>query len=107
MPEREYILDDGRKIRYWIAEWTNSDTDTTFYRADVTVYERRRRLLTLGLTKTWKATTRERDTRINHNERALRERMAELRSIAVGEEQHPLDKLVDNILEDIEPNHNS
>lgn len=102
---RSYILDDGRKVRYWLGEWTNSKTDTTYYIVEVSVYERRRSLLSLGM-KRWKRVESEQQRRVDHNEDAAREAMKECRAIAVGEESHPLDKLLDEILADVEPNHN-
>lgn len=105
MTQRSYILDDGRKVRYYLNEWTNDETDTTYYVAEVSVYEKRRRYLTLGLTKGWKCINRETDSHVEQDEDALRECMEELRSIVLGDEERPLDKLLDSVLTEIEPNY--
>lgn len=105
MTKREYILDDERKIRYWLSDWTNHETDTEYYVAQVSIFEQRRRWLTLGLTKKWKRVESERDERIERDEDAVRERIEELRAVVLGDQMDPLDELLDDILEDIEPNY--
>jgi hypothetical protein len=107
MTSREYILDDGRKVRYKLSKWTSRETDTPFYTVSVKVYRKRRRFLTLGLTQTWSLVDKECDTRVKRNDEAVRERIKELRATVLGAEERPLDKLLDSVLEEVEPNHNS
>lgn len=103
MPSREYVLDDGRKIKYDLRDWTNYETDTEYYVLEVRVYEKRRSLLTVGLTKKWKRTDFE-HKKIEDPE-DIRDEFRKMRGIVLGEEQSPLEKLLDDALVEIEPNH--
>lgn len=103
MPSREYVLDDGRKIKYDLHDWTNYKTDTEYYVLEVRVYEKRRSLLTAGLTTTWRRVDFE-HKKIEDPE-DIRDEFRQLRAIALGEQEDPLELLLDDALVEIEPNH--
>jgi hypothetical protein len=104
---KEFIIDNSRKIKYFIGEWTNEQTGDEYFVARVTLYKKRRRISTLGLTKKWSSVERIHDKRVEKNKAALKERIDEMRSIVLGESADPLEKLLDDILAEVEPNHNT
>lgn len=107
MARREYILDDGRKITYRLDERISRGTDTKYYVVDMSLYEKRPRWITLGLTKRWAHVESRLDTQVPYNSVDLRSRIEALRDSLLEEDGDPLEQALDSVLAEIKPNHSS
>lgn len=102
--KKDVHLDDSTKLQYWLNEWTNEETGTTFYVCGVRLEEKRRSIWTVGR-KHWHTVESEREEYVEYNKESLKENFEEMRKVVMGEEEHPLDAMLHEVVEEIEQQH--
>lgn len=102
---REVRVDDETKLVYYIHRWEHSRNGfEKKYRIGMHKYERRWRIITLGLTKKWK-NTESRSTTVDSDDftrMRAKDELEEFREQLVEGKNDPLDNWLDDIVSELE-----